>query len=237
MITIIPAIDIIDGKCVRLTQGDYSTEIVYNSNPLDIAKQFEYNGFKRLHLVDLDGAKNKGIVNIKVLEEIASKTNLEIDFGGGIKSLNDLNKVFQSGAKYATLGSYAALKKEIVKDWINIFSPEKFIIGIDILNGKVKVKGWKENASISINEMIRFYKNLEIQKFMITDISKDGKLQGLNISFYKKLKTNFPEVEIIASGGVSSIKDIKELEMSNIDGIVVGKAIYENKIDLKQLKK
>jgi phosphoribosylformimino-5-aminoimidazole carboxamide ribotide isomerase len=237
MITIIPAIDIINGKCVRLTQGDFNTSKTYNSNPLEVAKNFEDKGFKRLHLVDLEGAKSNKIINIKTLDTIASKTKLSIDFGGGIKSLNELRKVFTSGASYATLGSFAAQKKEIVKEWIEIYSPDKFIIGIDILKNKIKINGWMETADTSLNEIIEFYLNLGIKKYMITDISKDGKLSGIDCKLYKNMKKKYNELNIIASGGVSSNLDIDKLNENQIDGIVIGKAFYENRIKYNELKK
>lgn len=237
MITIIPAIDIIDGQCVRLTQGDYSTKKIYNSNPTDVAKQFEDQGFKRLHLVDLDGAKNKNIVNLHILESIAKNTNLEIDFGGGIKSTTDLKNTINAGASYATIGSLAATNKELVLEWISVFLPEKFIIGIDTLNEKIRIKGWLEEAKISVSELMNFYKKAGVKIFMLTDIAKDGKLEGLNLSYYKKIKMMFPGTEIIASGGVSSIHDIDALNAMKIESVVVGKAFYENKIEINELQK
>lgn len=237
MIEIIPAIDIIEGKCVRLTQGDYNTSKIYNTSPIEVAKSFEDAGFERLHLVDLDGAKGNGIVNLKVLEEISSKTKLNIDFGGGIKSKNDLLSVFNAGAKYATIGSLAAKKRELVAEWIQEIGAEKFIIGIDAFNNVLRTNGWTKKSKLSLMFLIEFYKNVEVRKLMITDISKDGKLEGIDIDFYKNVINHYPNLEIIASGGVSSVSDVESLKKINISGVVIGKAIYENAITLNELKK
>lgn len=237
MITIIPAIDIIDGKCVRLTQGKYNTLKVYNSNPLEVARKFEEAGMKRLHLVDLDGAKGEHVINLNILEQLASKTNLEIDFGGGIKGIDDLQNVFNAGAKFATIGSLAVNKKAIVKQWIQEYGSEKFIIGIDTWNGVIKTRGWQEEAKTTLVELLQFFKSSGVRKFMMTDITRDGKLQGLDIDYYRNLKQKHPELKLIASGGVSSMHDIEALEKVSIDGVVVGKAIYENIITLDELKK
>jgi len=237
MIEIIPAIDIIDGKCVRLSQGDYNSKKIYNENPLEVAKEFEDNGITRLHLVDLDGAKSKKIVNHKILETIASKTNLIIDFGGGLKSDDDLNMAFNCGAQMITGGSIAVKDKETFLSWIEKYGSEKIILGADAKDEKIAVTGWLEATDLHVKDFIADYHAKGIKKVICTDIAKDGMLQGPSTELYVQIKKLLPEVFIIASGGVSSIQDIEELEEKGIDAVITGKAIYEGKFTLPELKK
>ena len=233
---IIPAIDIIDGKCVRLTQGDYSQKQVYYKNPLDAAKQFEDADLIRLHLVDLDGAKAGAIKNWKVLEAIAGKTKLVIDFGGGIKTEEDVKIVLECGAKYATVGSIAVKDESTFTGWLESFGAEKFILGADVKDEKIAVGGWLETTDIWIYDFIEKYINKGVQQIFCTDVSKDGKLEGPSTELYKNIVSKFPKLHFIASGGVSSIKDVDELQEIGCKGVIIGKAIYENKISLGQLK-
>lgn len=233
---IIPAIDLIDGKCVRLTQGDYEQKIIYDEYPLEVAKQFEDAGLKRLHLVDLDGAKEGVVKNWKVLETIAGKTNLTIDFGGGIKTEKDVKIVFDSGAALATVGSIAVKNENEFVSWLNQFGADKFLLGADVKNEKIAIHGWQETTDIWIYDFIEKYLQLGIQKIFCTDVSKDGKLQGPSVDLYKSILQKFPAIHFIASGGVSSIKDLEDLRTIGCKGAIIGKAIYENKILLKDLK-
>lgn len=237
MIRIIPAIDIIEGKCIRLTQGDYGRKIIYNENPLEVAKQFEDNGIKYLHLVDLDGAKAKKIINRKVLEEIASKTKLKIDFGGGIRTDEDIKLAFNCGADQVTGGSIAVKNKELFLSWLDKFGPEKIILGADVKEEKITINGWYEKTEINIFPFIENYRMKGIKYFICTDINRDGLLQGAAINLYKKITDRFADIKLIASGGVSSTDEIDELIKMNLDGVIIGKAIYENKISLKELRK
>ena len=233
---IIPAIDIIDGKCVRLTEGDYSQKKIYNEHPLEVAKQFEDAGLQRLHLVDLDGAKAGKIINWKVLETIAAKTKLIIDFGGGIKTTKDVEIVFESGAALATVGSIAVKNEtEFVKGLVQ-FGAHKFLLGADVKDEKIAVGGWLETTDINIYNFIESYVQKGVQQIFCTDISKDGKLQGPSIELYKNVIKTFPEIFFIASGGVSSVKDLEELKLIGCKAAIVGKAIYENKISIKELQ-
>jgi phosphoribosylformimino-5-aminoimidazole carboxamide ribotide isomerase len=232
---IIPAIDIIDGKCVRLTQGDYNLKTVYNDDPLEMAKQFESAGLQRLHLVDLDGAKAGKVLNWKVLESIAAHTSLVIDFGGGIKTEDDLTTVWQSGAALATIGSLAAKNEELFTEWINQYGPEKFLLGADVKDEKIAVGGWLETTGIDVFSFIEKYMSKGISQVFCTDISKDGKLQGPSVDLYEKIIGRFPSLFFIASGGVSSIADLKDLKRIGCKGAIVGKAIYENRISLEEL--
>ncbi|MFD1061788.1 1-(5-phosphoribosyl)-5-[(5-phosphoribosylamino)methylideneamino]imidazole-4-carboxamide isomerase [Winogradskyella litorisediminis] len=240
---IIPAIDIIDGKCVRLTKGDYDTKKIYNENPLEVAKQFEASGIEYLHLVDLDGAKAKHIVNYKVLEQIASKTNLKIDFGGGLKSNDDLNVAFNSGAKQITGGSIAVSDRETFEGWISKYGTQKIILGADCNDGKIAINGWQDESKEEVLSFIKGYQRKHIQYVICTDISKDGMLEGPSIDLYKIIinectnKSGAQSIKLIASGGVSEIKDLHSLKEIGCEGAIVGKAIYENKISLKQLEK
>ena len=233
---IIPAIDVIDGKCVRLTQGDYSQKKIYNEHPLEIAKQFEDVGFKRLHLVDLDGAKQKAVKNWKVLESIASNTKLVIDFGGGIATEDDVRIVFDSGAALATVGSIAVKNEfEFVK-WLLIFGADKFLLGADVKDKMIAIHGWLETTDKSIFEFIENYISKGVQQIFCTDVSKDGKLEGPSTELYKEIITKFPALYFIASGGVASIKDLELLKETGCKGVIIGKAIYENRISLNELK-
>ena len=236
MIEIIPAIDIIDAKCVRLSQGDYAQKKIYNENPLEVAKEFEANGIKRLHLVDLDGAKSSRIVNYKVLENIATHTNLIIDFGGGLKTDEDLRIAFESGASMVTGGSIAVKKRDIFLSWLKKYGSEKIILGADAKNEQIAVSGWQEGTSLNLFDFLKDYVAEGVSKIICTDISKDGMLQGSNVDLYVKIKTQFPELYVIASGGISSIDDILKLNDKGIDAVITGKAIYEGKITLKDLQ-
>ncbi|MEA1986183.1 MAG: 1-(5-phosphoribosyl)-5-[(5-phosphoribosylamino)methylideneamino]imidazole-4-carboxamide isomerase [Candidatus Marinimicrobia bacterium] len=233
---IIPAIDIIDGKCIRLEKGDFSTKKIYNENPLEVAKEFEDNGIQYLHLVDLDGAKKRRIINWNILEQIAVKTKLKIDFGGGVQSENDLKIAFESGAEKITAGSIAVKNHEMVIDWIKKYGSDKIILGADVKNKKITIHGWKERTDINIFSFIKNYSKTGIQEIICTDISKDGMLAGSSNELYNEIKEKFPELFLIASGGISEISDIKKLNDLEIDGVIIGKAIYENRIDLKELK-
>ncbi|MGZ4055151.1 MAG: 1-(5-phosphoribosyl)-5-[(5-phosphoribosylamino)methylideneamino]imidazole-4-carboxamide isomerase [Bacteroidia bacterium] len=233
---IIPAIDIIDGKCVRLTQGDYAQKTIYNENPLDVALQFEDIGIKRLHLVDLDGAKKAEVVNYKVLEKIASKTKLIIDFGGGIKSDESIKNVFDSGADIATIGSIAVKNKDLFFSWIRKYGADKILLGADVKDEKIAVGGWLEKTDISILDFIDANMKQEVKTIFCTDISKDGLLQGPALELYKKIIYAFPNLNLIASGGVSSARDLDELKKIGCSGVIIGKAIYEGRINIKELK-
>ena len=233
---IIPAIDIIDGKCVRLTQGDYGQKTIYNENPLEVAKEFEAAGLHRLHLVDLDGAKSGAVQNWKVLETIAANTNLVIDFGGGIKKEEDLTIVFQSGAAMATIGSLAVKNETLFTEWLQKFGANKFLLGADVKEEKIAIGGWLETTDIDIYTFIEKYVAKGIQQLFCTDVSKDGKLEGPSTTLYSKIINQFPELHFIASGGVSSMEDLHELKKIGCSGAIVGKAIYENRISIDELK-
>ncbi|MBE6328608.1 MAG: 1-(5-phosphoribosyl)-5-[(5-phosphoribosylamino)methylideneamino]imidazole-4-carboxamide isomerase [Bacteroidales bacterium] len=235
MIEIIPAIDIIDGKCVRLSQGDYEQKKVYNENPLEVAKMFESVGIKRLHLVDLDGAKAKHIVNYKVLERIATNTTLTIDFGGGLKSDDDLRIAFECGAKMVTGGSVAVKDRETFLSWIAKFGSDRIILGADVKDKKIAVGGWLETTNLELFPFVEKYKEEGINKIICTDISKDGMLAGPSIELYKEILQEFPDLYLIASGGVSSMNDIEQLQEANVPAVITGKAIYEGKIKLNEL--
>ncbi|HEU0226938.1 MAG TPA: 1-(5-phosphoribosyl)-5-[(5-phosphoribosylamino)methylideneamino]imidazole-4-carboxamide isomerase [Arachidicoccus soli] len=234
--TIIPAIDIIDGKCVRLTQGDYAQKTIYNENPVEVAKSFEDAGLKRLHLVDLDGAKAGKVTNWKVLENIAAATNLVIDFGGGIKQKEDVELVLNAGARYATIGSLAVKNEAIFSEWIENYDPERFLLGADVKNEKITVGGWLETTDIDVFAFIKKYTAKGINNIFCTDVSKDGLLQGPSVELYTKIVTQFPAINFIASGGVSSLDDLKALQNVGCSGAIVGKAIYEARISLEELK-
>ncbi|WP_430973502.1 1-(5-phosphoribosyl)-5-[(5-phosphoribosylamino)methylideneamino]imidazole-4-carboxamide isomerase [Sunxiuqinia rutila] len=236
-ITIIPAIDLIDAKCVRLSQGDYNQKTVYNENPLEVAKMFEDAGITRLHLVDLDGAKAQHIVNYKVLEIIAGKTNLVVDFGGGLKSDEDLKIAFESGAQMVTGGSIAVKNRETFLSWIENYGAGKIILGADAKDKKIAVSGWQEVSELSILDFIASYTSQGIQKVISTDIARDGMLTGPSIDLYKEIMAQFEGLELIASGGIATMKDIHELDEMGVPGVITGKAIYENKISLKEISK
>ena len=237
MIEIIPAIDLIDGKCVRLSQGDYAQKIIYNENPLEVAKMFADAGIRRLHLVDLDGAKAHHIVNHKVLEKITSSTNLIVDFGGGLKSDDDLRIAFECGAAMVTGGSIAVKNPELFLSWITKYGSDKIILGADVKDEKIAVGGWLETTELELLPFIKNYINKGIDKIICTDISKDGMLQGVAIDLYKKILAAQPGIYLIASGGVSSIHDIELLEAASVPAVITGKAIYEGRIKLKELSK
>ena len=233
---IIPAIDIIDGKCVRLTKGDYSTQKTYNENPLEVAKQFEDNGLKYLHLVDLDGARSKQIINHRVLYKIASKTSLKIDFGGGIKSDDDVRIAFENGASQITGGSIAAQQPELFLKWLSHYGSDKIILGADCHHRKIATQGWMEQSEIDVLDFIIDYEKKGVKYVISTDISKDGMLQGTAEDLYEEIISN-TNVHVIASGGVSCIDDLKCLRQIGCEGVIIGKAIYEGKISLAELQK
>lgn len=235
---LIPAIDIIEGKCVRLSKGDYGTKKVYNENPLEVAKQFESHGIQHLHLVDLDGAKSKHIVNHKVLESIASRTNLKIDFGGGLKSDEDLKIAFESGASQITGGSIAVKGRDTFLGWLQTYGPEKIILGADANNEKVAVSGWLEESEQELVPFIQHYQQEGIHYVICTDISKDGMLQGPSFDLYQKiLSQSEAGLKLIASGGISTFGELPKLAEIGCEGTIIGKAIYENRISLKQLER
>ena len=235
MIELIPAIDIIDGKCVRLTKGDYNNKKIYNENPVTVAQEFEKQGFRRLHIVDLDGAKSNHIVNVDILKRITSETNLIVDFGGGIKTDNDIELAFQNGATMVTIGSIAVTQPKLFVSWIDKYGPERIILGADVRNGKISINGWKEDSTEELLPFLKYYIDKGINKVLCTDISKDGMLQGTAIELYKNVMKEYPSLQLIASGGVSCLSDIIELEKNGIPAVVFGKAIYEGKINLNEL--
>ena len=236
MIEIIPAIDMIEGKCVRLTKGDYAQKKVYNDSPLEVAKMFESMGIRRLHLVDLDGAKSKHVVNDKVLRDICRETHLIVDFGGGIKSEADLEKVFDAGAAMATAGSIAATDRETVYSWIERYGADRLVLGADVREGKISINGWQEDSDIDLMTFLEDYLSRGIRNVLCTDISKDGMLQGPNIDLYRSIMKRFPQCHLIASGGVSSNDDIKALDGAGIPAVVFGKAFYGGRINIEELK-
>lgn len=233
---LIPAIDIIDGQCVRLTKGDYSTKKVYNENPLEVAKMFQDSGIEYLHLVDLDGAKAKHIVNYKILETLATQTNLKIDFGGGLKSDDDLRIAFESGAQQITGGSIAVKNPNLFESWINHYGSEKIILGADCIHEKIAIQGWQEKSSLEILSFINDYTKKGIKNVICTDISKDGMLQGPAFELYNSILNQNPNLHLIASGGVSNFEELPKLKAIGCEGVIIGKAIYEGKITLKALE-
>ena len=233
---IIPAIDIIQGKCVRLTKGDYAQQIVYNDNPVEVAKQFEGAGIKRLHIVDLDGAKAGSIVNLKVLENVAAATDLVIDFGGGVKTIQDVSNIFNAGAAMVTIGSLAVKQPALLEEWLMEFGTDRFLIGADVLDGKIKISGWLEDGGILIFDFIGKMLSLGVTNIFCTDIAKDGVMEGPSVDLYKNILEQHPEINLIASGGVSKIDDILVLDALGCTGAIVGKAIYEGKVPLNPLK-
>ncbi len=236
MITIIPAIDIINGKCVRLTKGDYTTTKVYNEDPVEMARAFEDAGFKRLHLVDLNGAKASKVQNLKVLEKIASKTNFEIDFSGGISSEEQVSSCFSAGAAIISIGSIAVKDSIMFSKWIEKFGTEKFMLAADVKQENVVIKGWTENAEFTIYELLDKYSLIGLNRAFCTDVSKDGMLEGPSIELYKNIISNYPKLNLSASGGVASIKDIEQLDQIGCDGVIIGKAFYEGLINPKDLR-
>ena len=235
MITIIPAIDIIGGKCVRLEQGDYRLQKVYETDPLDAAKRFEDQGLKRLHIVDLDGAKASHIVNYNALERIASKTSLILDFGGGIKTDSDLKIVFDCGAAMAVVGSIAVTDRDLFQTWLFAYGPDRIILGADIRKGKIAVSGWTSITEIELYDFLKYYKSMGVNQVLCTDIDKDGMMQGSSVELYRQMVKDFPKLRIIASGGVSSVAELHDLDQAGVAGAIIGKALYEGKIKLEDL--
>lgn len=235
MIELIPAIDIIGGKCVRLTKGDYDTQKVYNEDPVAVAREFEEYGFKRLHMVDLDGARSKHVVNYRVLERIASSTNLTIDFGGGIKTDEDIRIATESGAHMVTVGSVAVTSPQLFLNWLQRLGCERIILGADVKNGRISINGWKEDSQDELIPFLENYIRQGVNKVLCTEISKDGTLQGPATALYQEVMKHFPQCHLIASGGVSSLDDLKGLDRAGIPAVVFGKAIYEGRIQLKDL--
>ena len=234
---IIPAIDIIGGKCVRLTKGDYAQMKVYNEDPLEVAKMFEDHGFKRLHLVDLDGAKEKKVINYNVLEKVAGKTSLFVDFGGGVQSDEDIRIAFDCGAKQITGGSIAVKNPELFDTWLKKYGTEKIILGADVKDKKIAVSGWQEKSELHLFDFLEQYLEKDIKYVISTDVSKDGMLKGPAFDLYKEMSERYDQLNIIASGGVSEMKDVEELAKQEVYGVIIGKAIYEGRIDLKELSK
>ena len=234
-IELIPAIDIIDGKCVRLTKGDYDQKTVYRDSPADVAKEFEDLGFKRLHVVDLDGAKSKHIVNDKVLREITTATHLIVDFGGGIKTDDDLEKAFEAGASMVTVGSVAITHPELFEGWLQKYGAERMILGADVRNGLISINGWKEDSEEALLPFLEKYIAMGVRNVLYTEISKDGTLSGPAIELYKEVMAAYPTLHLIASGGVSALADIMALEEAGIPSVVFGKAIYEGRINMNEL--
>lgn len=235
MIELIPAIDIIGGKCVRLTKGDYQQKTVYRDSPVEVAKEFEVLGFKRLHVVDLDGAKSKHIVNHEVLRGITTETSLKVDFGGGIKTDGDIEAAFGAGASMVTVGSIAVTQPELFLRWLAKYGAERMILGADVRQGKISINGWKEDSDQDLLPFLRTYIDAGVRNVLCTEISKDGTLGGPAITLYRQVMDEYPGLHLIASGGVASQDDIKALEAAGIPAVVFGKAIYEGRIDLKKL--
>lgn len=237
MIELIPAIDLIEGKCVRLTKGEYESKKVYADDPVAIASEFEQLGFKRLHLVDLDGAKSKHVVNDQVLRDITSHTQLTVDFGGGIKTDEDIEKVFDAGATLVTIGSISVTNPERYMEWLERYGSEHIILGADIRNGFISINGWKEDSNIQLTDFLKRYMEVGTKNVLCTDISKDGMLQGTATNLYKDVMKAYPNCHLIASGGVSGMQDIEELDAAGIPAVVFGKAIYEGRLDMKELSR
>ena len=235
-IELIPAIDIIGGQCVRLTKGDYDQKTVYSDSPATMAKEFEALGFQRLHVVDLDGAKSKHIVNDVVLKAITTETNLTVDFGGGIKTDEDIEKAFASGAAMVTVGSIAVTQPELFMGWLSTYGAERIILGADVRHGKISINGWKEDSSEDLLPFLRKYVDAGVKNVLCTEISKDGTLAGPAIDLYRRIMETYPELHLIASGGVSSKEDIEALDAAGIPAVVFGKAIYEGRIDLREVR-
>lgn len=235
MIEIIPAIDIIDGKCVRLTQGDYTQKKLYSDSPLNVAKEFEAHGIKRLHLVDLDGAKSSHVVNIDILEQITNQTSLIVDFGGGVKSHDDLRRALDAGAQMITIGSLAVKDPETVYEWIQTYGVDRFVIGADVKNGKISINGWKEEGDQELYDFINQYKSIGVRNILCTDISRDGMLKGPATGLYVSILNHFPDLNLIASGGISSADDIRSLNENGIPSVIFGKAFYEGRVRFEDL--
>lgn len=237
MIELIPAIDLIDGKCVRLSQGDYGTQKIYNENPVEVAKELEANGIHRLHVVDLDGAASHHVVNYRTLEQIASRTSLVIDFGGGIKTDEDLVIAFDNGAQMVTLGSVAVKNPELFHKWLHQYGNERIILGADVKDGRIAVSGWKEESDQELLPFLQEYTQEGVLKVLCTDISRDGMLQGPATDLYRQILAEYPEMHLIASGGVSSADDLIALQEAHVPAVVFGKALYEGRITLKDLQR
>lgn len=235
MIELIPAIDIINGQCVRLTKGDYDKKTVYHDSPAEVAHEFEEIGFRRLHVVDLDGAKSKHIVNSSVLRHITTATNMRVDFGGGIKSDEDIETAFANGAAMVTVGSIAVTHPDLFFSWLEKYGPDRMILGADVRHGKISINGWKEDSSEDLLPFLQKYINAGVRNVLCTEISKDGTLQGPAIELYSQVMEAYPQLHLIASGGVSSMEDIQALDKAGIPAVVFGKAIYEGKINLREL--
>ena len=235
MIELIPAIDIINGQCVRLTKGDYNQKTVYRDSPAEVAKEFEAIGFRRLHVVDLDGAKSKHIVNDAVLTAITTETNLAVDFGGGIKTDEDIEKAFAAGAAMVTVGSIAVTQPDLFMGWLEKYGPERMILGADVRHGKISINGWKEDSTEDLLPFLRKYIEAGVRYVLCTEISKDGTLSGPAVDLYSEVMNTYPDLHLIASGGVSSLDDIKALDAAGIPAVVFGKAIYEGRINLREL--
>lgn len=236
MSRIIPAIDLIEGKCVRLTQGDYLQKKSYHENPLDVALKFQDNGLKYLHLVDLDGAKQKKVVNYKILETITTKTQLIVDFGGGVQSDDDLRIAFECGAKQITGGSIALKNKDLFKNWFKLHGGDKIILGTDVKDKKIAIHGWQETSEVWLFDLIEEYQEAGLKYTISTDVAKDGMLQGPSFDLYKETLDKFPDLKLIASGGVTTLKDVEGLSKIGVEGIIIGKAIYEETIKLSDLR-
>jgi phosphoribosylformimino-5-aminoimidazole carboxamide ribotide isomerase len=237
MITVIPAIDILEGKCVRLEQGDYRIKKVYDADPLDVAMTFQDNGFTRLHIVDLDGARSSHVVNWSVLERLAARTSLNIDFGGGIKTDDDLRIVFGSGASMATIGSIAIRDKALFLSWITAYGPDKIILGADVKDQHIAISGWQEVTDIGIMPFLTEYTENGVKEVLCTDVSKDGMLKGASFDLYQMILEKFPAIRLLASGGITSVDDLEKLDRLGVSGAIIGKAYYEGRLSLKDLKK
>jgi phosphoribosylformimino-5-aminoimidazole carboxamide ribotide isomerase len=235
MIELIPAIDIINGQCVRLTKGNYNQKTIYRDSPVEVAKEFEEIGFRRLHMVDLDGAKSKHIVNSQVLRHVTERTHLTVDFGGGIKTDEDIKKAFDSGASMVTVGSIAVTNPELFMGWLEKYGADRMILGADVRDRKISINGWKEDSTEDLLPFLRKYIDAGVKNVLCTDISKDGTLTGPAVNLYQEVMSAYPQLHLIASGGVSNIDDIKALEAAGIPAVVFGKAIYEGKINLNEL--
>lgn len=236
MIEIIPAIDIIGGKCVRLTKGDYDKQRTYADNPAEMAAELESLGARRLHVVDLDGAKSRHIVNTSTLEQITERTNLVVDFGGGIKSEDDIERAFRFGASMVTVGSVAVTDKALMQRWIDTYGAERIILGADVRDGRISVNGWKEDSQEEIADFLEYYINKGVTKVLCTDISRDGTLMGPSLKLYRKILQRFPDLYLIASGGVAGVGDIRELDSTGVPAVVFGKAFYEGRISKEELR-
>lgn len=233
---IIPAIDIINGQCVRLTKGDYSQKTVYSANPVDVAKSFEDAGIEFLHLVDLDGARSGSIVNLRVLEKVCNQTQLKVDFGGGVKSDESVQDAFNAGANQITAGSIAVKNPELVKRWLSDYGPDRIILGADVKDDRIAINGWIENSGIKLLDFIGEFREAGLKYVISTDVSVDGTLKGPSVDLYQTVSAAFPDLKLIASGGISCLSDLVELNENQIDGVIIGKAIYEKRIRLNELR-